>query len=59
MMTKEQAMNKAIELKNERFYLAMKDMWNNWDFDEDRRLKNEIDKLIKEYDLDLDNRVGY
>lgn len=59
MMTKAQAMDKAINLKNERFYLAMKDMWNNRDFDEDRRLYNEIEKLIKEYGLDLDTRIGY
>ena len=36
----------AIEyLKDERFYLAMKDRWDNKDYDRDRQLLDEIERL--------------
>ena len=41
--------NERIEtLEKRKFMLAMKDNWNRKDFEEDRKLTNEILKLEKE-----------
>ena len=59
MMTITEAMNKAIEIKNNRFFLAMKDYWTERDYKQDDEWMRELDKLNKDYNLNLDTRVGY
>ena len=59
MMTREEAMAKAIEIKNNRFFLAMKDYWTTRDYQQDDKWCKELDKLNKDYDLNVDTRVGY
>ena len=58
-MTREEAMAKAIEIKNNRFFLAMKDYWTARDYQQDDKWCKELDKLNKDYDLNVDTRVGY
>lgn len=44
-MTREEMMNRIEELETARFYLAMKDRWNNEDFQTDDRLYRELREL--------------
>ncbi len=44
-MTKEEIRNKLEKIEKAHFYLLMKDHWNNYDFEEDRRMTNEIREL--------------
>lgn len=58
-MTKEQALERVEELKTNRFYLAMKDFWNTEDFKQDDIWYSELIKLVEQFNLDIDIRVGY
>lgn len=44
-MAREEIEKKIEELSKMHFYLLMKDHWNNYDFEEDRRMRNEIREL--------------
>lgn len=44
-MTKQEIINRIAEIENKRFYLSMKDRWNNADYDKDRAMLNEISTL--------------
>ena len=48
MRTREEITAKIENLEHKRFILAMKDMWNDKDFDEDRAYKREIRELEAE-----------
>lgn len=50
MMTTREKECRIAEIENRRFMLAMKDVWNNKDFELDRQLFNEWLKLKKELD---------
>lgn len=58
-MTKEQAIERINELKGYRFSLAMKDFWNARDFIQDDEWYNELYQLNKQFNLNIDLRVGY
>lgn len=47
-MSREEMHAKLNSLKDERFYLAMKDSWSRADFARDDELRIEIRKLTKE-----------
>ena len=44
-MTKQECINRLAEIENKRFYLSMKDRWNNADYDKDRAMLNEMNTL--------------
>jgi hypothetical protein len=48
MTRREELTNRLDEVETERFYLAMKDRWNNDDYDKERELANEEFAIRKE-----------
>jgi len=44
-MTKQEIINRIAEIEDKRFYLSMKDRWNNADYDKDRAMLNEMSTL--------------
>ena len=46
--TREEITKRIEELETKKFYLAMKDRWNDRDFETDRNYRIEIAKLEKE-----------
>lgn len=44
-MTKQEIINRIAEIEDKRFYLSMKDRWNNADYDKDRAMLNEMNTL--------------
>lgn len=47
-MTRQEIENKIKALKKRAFFLAMKDRWNESDYELDRKLSKEIDTLQEE-----------
>ena len=48
MTRREELTNRFDEVETKRFYLAMKDRWNNEDYDKERELANEELAIRKE-----------
>jgi hypothetical protein len=48
MTRREELTNRLDEVETKRFYLAMKDRWNNDDYDKERELANEELAIRKE-----------
>ena len=46
--TKEMIQKRIAKLENEIFVLAMKDNWNNDDYDKDRKMNVELRELLTE-----------
>ena len=50
-MTREEILNRMEEIENDRFLLAMKDYWNNRDYETDQKWLDEYHALTRELEL--------